>query len=263
METHLLNPHPDLSDRFPQWSQNETREFIAIRAELDRTFMETKRNRLLWDLISNRMREKGFHRSAEQCKCKWKNLVTRYKGSETMDPEAIRQFPFQEELRAIFAARMQRLLWQQESDSAAAGSSGVKKTVKSDEEEEESMDECDADKGGKKKRKLGPTGRGDNRNTSSSTGTSSNAYEMLEEFLKNQLRIEMQWCKDEEVREEERRAKEKEWRQNMETLERERILMDRRWREKEEQRRAREEARAERRDQLITALLNKLIHESI
>ncbi|XP_068667741.1 trihelix transcription factor GT-3b-like [Aristolochia californica] len=256
MGTARLNPHPDLFDRFPQWSQNETREFIAIRAELDRTFMETKRNRLLWDLVSNTMKEKGFYRSADQCKCKWKNLVTRYKGSETMDPDAIRQFPFQEELRAVFSARMQRLLWQQESDSG-----GVKRMVKSDEEEEESMmNECDADKGGKKKRKLAPTGRGDNRNTSSRTGSSNNKYEILQEFLKNQLRIEMQWCKGEEARQEERRAKEMEWRQTMEALDRERILMDRRWTEKEEQRRVREEVRAERRDQLITALLNKLIH---
>ena len=50
-----------------------------IRSELDQTFMETKRNKQLWEVISNTMKEKGYHRSAEQCKCKWKNLVTRYK----------------------------------------------------------------------------------------------------------------------------------------------------------------------------------------
>lgn len=69
----------DAGDRFPQWSIQETKEFLIIRAELDRAFMETKRNKLLWEVISTKMREKGFHRSAEQCKCKWKNLVTRYK----------------------------------------------------------------------------------------------------------------------------------------------------------------------------------------
>lgn len=80
MEAHYLNVNPESGgDRFPQWSLNETREFLAIRAELDRTFMETKRNKLLWDVISSKMKEKGFIRSAEQCKCKWKNLVTRYK----------------------------------------------------------------------------------------------------------------------------------------------------------------------------------------
>lgn len=69
----------DVTDRFPQWSIQETKEFLMIRAELDQTFMETKRNKQLWEVISNGMKEKGYHRSAEQCKCKWKNLVTRYK----------------------------------------------------------------------------------------------------------------------------------------------------------------------------------------
>ena len=50
-----------------------------IRAELDPTFMETKRNKLLWEVIATKMKDKGYNRSAEQCKCKWKNLVTRYK----------------------------------------------------------------------------------------------------------------------------------------------------------------------------------------
>jgi hypothetical protein len=69
----------DVTDRFPQWSIQETKEFLMIRSELDQTFMETKRNKQLWEVISNNMKEKGYHRSAEQCKCKWKNLVTRYK----------------------------------------------------------------------------------------------------------------------------------------------------------------------------------------
>jgi hypothetical protein len=49
-----------------------------------------------------------------------------------------------------------------------------------------------------------------------------------------------------------------EWRQTMEALENERIMMEQRWREREEQRRIRDEARAEKRDALITALLNRL-----
>lgn len=66
-------------DRFPQWSAQETRDFLMIRAELDPTFMETKRNKLLWELVSTRMKENGYNRSPLQCKCKWKNLITRYK----------------------------------------------------------------------------------------------------------------------------------------------------------------------------------------
>lgn len=50
-----------------------------IRAELDPNFMETKRNKALWEVVATKMKDKGYNRSAEQCKCKWKNLVTRYK----------------------------------------------------------------------------------------------------------------------------------------------------------------------------------------
>lgn len=74
-----ISVNVDASDRFPQWSIQETKELLVIRAELDQTFMETKRNKLLWEVIATKMKEKGHHRSAEQCKCKWKNLVTRYK----------------------------------------------------------------------------------------------------------------------------------------------------------------------------------------
>ena len=85
-QQHQLHQQPPITvnvdaDRFPQWSIQETKEFLMIRAELDRSFMETKRNKLLWEVISTKMREKGYNRSAEQCKCKWKNLVTRYKVS--------------------------------------------------------------------------------------------------------------------------------------------------------------------------------------
>lgn len=78
-QQHHITVNVDTSDRFPQWSVQETKEFLMIRAELDRNFMETKRNKLLWEVVATKMKEKGFNRSADQCKCKWKNLVTRYK----------------------------------------------------------------------------------------------------------------------------------------------------------------------------------------
>lgn len=77
--------HPNIAsgvgggERFPQWNVLETRDFLMIRAELDQTFIETKRNKLLWEVISKKMKGNGYYRSAEQCKAKWKNLVTRYK----------------------------------------------------------------------------------------------------------------------------------------------------------------------------------------
>ncbi|EEF28748.1 transcription factor, putative [Ricinus communis] len=230
-----------------------------IRAELDRTFMETKRNKLLWEVISNKMKEKGFHRSAEQCKCKWKNLVTRYKGCETMEPESLRQqFPFYNELQAIFAARMQRMLWA-EAEGGAGGSS-KKKAVQVLSDEEDDNEDSEGEKGSiKKKKKTKSTTTGG----SGSVNNNNNLKEILRDFMRQQMQMEMQWREAFEARENERRIKEMEWRQTMEALENERIMMDRRWREREEQRRMREEARAEKRDALITALLNKLRREEM
>lgn len=89
-----LHPHPTAAmgggvaadDDFPrrdervlQWGQQETRDFIGIRAELETEFNGSKRNKSLWEVVSCKMKERGFVRSADQCKCKWKNLVMRYK----------------------------------------------------------------------------------------------------------------------------------------------------------------------------------------
>ncbi|KAJ4704426.1 trihelix transcription factor GT-3b-like [Melia azedarach] len=255
-----ISVNVDSSDRFPQWSVQETKELLVIRAELDRTFMETKRNKLLWEVISTRMKEKGYNRSAEQCKCKWKNLVTRYKGCETMEPEAMRQqFPFYSELQAIFTARMQRMLWA-EAEGGASGSKSKNKSVQLSSDEEDDNEDSEGEKGSaRKKRKSKSRGN----IGGSGSGNSSNLREILEDFMKQQMQIEMQWREAFEARENERRMKEMEWRQTMEALENERIMMDRRWREREEQRRMREEARAEKRDALITALLNKLRREDM
>ncbi|EXB99431.1 Trihelix transcription factor GT-3b [Morus notabilis] len=252
----------DVSDRFPQWSMQETKELLMIRAELDQTFMETKRNKLLWEVIANKMKEKGFNRSPEQCKCKWKNLVTRYKGCETMEAETVRQqFPFYNELQAIFTARMQRMLW-----AEAEGTGSKKKAValSSDDDDDEHNDGSE----GEQKGNIGSTMRkkmkkvkaiGSSSGTTSGGGISSNNLkEILDDFMKQQMQMEAQWREAFEAREKERRLKEMEWRQTMEALESERLMMERRWREREEQRRMREEARAEKRDALITALLNKL-----
>ncbi|ESR42645.1 hypothetical protein CICLE_v10012342mg [Citrus x clementina] len=267
-QQHLQHPphisvNVDTSDRFPQWSVQETKEFLVIRAELDRSFMETKRNKLLWEVISTRMREKGYNRSAEQCKCKWKNLVTRYKGCETMEPEAMRQqFPFYNELQAIFASRMQRMLW---AETEGGSKKKAAAAVQLSSEEEDFNEESEGEKGNvmrKKKKSKSSTG-GAGASGSGSASSSHNFKEILEEFMKQQMQMEMQWREAFEARENERRIKEMEWRQTMEALENERIMMDRRLREREEQRRMREEARAEKRDALITALLNKLRREDM
>ncbi|CAI9298668.1 unnamed protein product [Lactuca saligna] len=231
-------------ERFPQWSVQETGEFLMIRAELDPRFMEIKRNKLLWEVISRKMKERGYNRSAEQCKAKWKNLVTRYKGCETVEDDSVRQqFPFYNDLDAIFTARMQRMLW-----TETEGSKKRMMPFSSDDDEESDLEKT-------KKKKVAIK--------SSNIGTYSNTKEILGEFMKQQMQIEKQWMKAFEEKEEERRSKEMEWRQTMMALEKERMMLDQRWREKEEQRMMREEVRSQKRDALFTALFNMLARQDL
>ena len=258
-------------DRIPQWGYHETKEFIAIRADLEKDFTQTKRNKTLWELIAARMKEKGFRRSSEQCKCKWKNLVNRYKGKETSDPENGRQCPFFEELHAIFTERaknMQRLLLESEG-----GSSRPKKKLKrlkglpgEKSSDEYSEDEDDEDEESEDERIMRNKKRKADRERQRVTAEKSRAnsmQEVLQDFFQQQQRIEVQWRESVERREQDRRMVEQDWRQAMEKLERERIQMEQAWREREEHRRAREEGRAEKRDALLTTLLNRLIREDL
>ncbi|XP_054781499.1 trihelix transcription factor GT-3b-like isoform X2 [Prosopis cineraria] len=187
----------------------------------------------------------------------------RHQACETMEPEALRQhFPFYNELQLIFASRMQRMLW-----AEAEGGGSKKKALQnlSSEEEDEEEDDnnkevSEGDQKGtsssrkKKMKKKGLKGS----NISSVSDSLRNMKEILQGFMKQQMQMEAQWMEAYEAREKERRMKELEWRQTMEALENEKIKMDQRWREREEQRRLVEEARADKRDALVTALLNKL-----
>ncbi|KAF8027994.1 hypothetical protein BT93_E0797 [Corymbia citriodora subsp. variegata] len=283
MASSLLSPAPSAAapqqqqqQHQPQWSQQETREFIRIRAELERDFTAAKRNKNLWEIVSARMKERGYRRTPEQCKCKWKNLMNRYKGKETSDPDDGRKCPFFEELHALFTERaknMQRLRLESEGTSVQ-----VKKKLKrygsnqssdelleADEEDEDYSDEEKPSKVSSRKRKAKEVAINKHLGgTSGVSGRSGSAdtLEMLKDFFKQQQVMEMQWRDMMERRARERLLFEQEWRQSMEKLERERLMVEQAWREQEEQRRLREENRAERRDALLTTLLNKLLHES-
>ncbi|CAI8588337.1 unnamed protein product [Vicia faba] len=276
MISREMSPAPVREERLPsqpQWSQQETREFIGIRAELERDFTASKRNKTLWEVVSAKMRERGYRRSPEQCKCKWKNLVNRYKGKETSDPEHGKQCPFFEELHAVFTERahnMQRLLLESETRPAQA-KKGVKRTSgyrsseefsEDDEEVEDDSEEEKPARSNTRKRKASKIAMEKSSRANNASSSTGNVQEMLKDFFQQQLRMEMQWREMMERRAHERQLFEQEWRQSMEKLERERLMIEQEWREREEHRRLREESRAERRDALLTTLLNRLTHES-
>ncbi|EOY25433.1 hypothetical protein QQP08_012001 [Theobroma cacao] len=259
-----------------QWGPEETRELILIRGELERDFTAAKRNKTLWEIVSARMRDRGYIRTPDQCKCKWKNLLNRYKGKETSDPENGRQFPFFEELHAVFTERaknMQRLLLESEAGSTqakkrmrriSADRSSDEFSEEEDDDEDESEEERHARSISSRKRKADRVvlDKSPRPNSGTSSTSSTGLQEMLREFFQQQQRMEMQWREMMERRARERQLFEQEWRQSMEKLERERLMVEQAWREREEQRRLREESRAERRDALLTTLLNKLINDN-
>ncbi|TVU28146.1 hypothetical protein EJB05_19655, partial [Eragrostis curvula] len=91
------------------------------------------------------------------------------------------------------------------------------------------------------------------------TQASAGIRGLLQEFLEQQLRLDLRRQEMMERHAQERLFFEEQWRQAMQRMERERLMLEQQWMEREEQRRAREEARAQRRDALLTNLLTRLL----
>ncbi|CAI5470551.1 unnamed protein product [Closterium sp. Yama58-4] len=111
------------ADRQSHWGFHETKELIALRAEMERDFVPGRTSNHVWETISARMKEKGYRRTPNQCKCKWKVLVNRYKNKE-LSADGSRSCPFFEEVDAIFKQRarnMDRLLVQAEGGGTPGG----------------------------------------------------------------------------------------------------------------------------------------------
>lgn len=290
-----LQPSASLDrERLPQWSHAETATFLAVRAELDHSFLTTKRNKALWEAVSARLQGQGFARTPDQCKSKWKNLVTRFKGTEAAaaaahqsqdaDPasassaaaqQAARQFPFHDEMRRIFDARVERAQALERKrakgkDVRTEDDEGGGEGEDDDDEEEELAEAAEVGEdeaagsrvvaaadarggGGDKKRRrkhaVAPA---------RSSADQGEVEAMLREFMRRQVEMEERWMEAAEAREAERRAREEEWRNAMVALGEERLALVRRWREREDAWRARAEEREERRHQLVAALLAKL-----
>ncbi|KAF2316104.1 hypothetical protein GH714_041078 [Hevea brasiliensis] len=73
----VLSPGTEISplaskEKLPQqqqqWTEQETKDLIGIRAELEKDFTVAKRNKALWEIVSANMRERGYRRTPDQCK---------------------------------------------------------------------------------------------------------------------------------------------------------------------------------------------------
>ena len=190
-------------------------------------------------------------------------------GKETSDPENGRQCPFFEELHAVFTERarnMQRQLLESEPGASVKRKlkrpSGDRSSVESD-GEDGGVESQDEEPMHSRKRKADDKKQQSQRMPEKSRTGVSSIHELLQDFLAQQQRIDIQWQETMERRAQERIVFEQEWRQTMQNLEQERLMLEHSWMQREEQRRMREEARAEKRDALLTTLLNKLLQEDL
>ncbi|KAF2539789.1 hypothetical protein F2Q70_00006934 [Brassica cretica] len=169
---------------------------------------------------------------------------------------------------------MQRVLWS-EATEASTSSKRKNHQFSSDEEEEEEAEEPNQSINEElvafvetqekvittstctNPRKRAKKGKGITGSTKAETAGST-LKEILEDFMRQTVKMEKEWRDAWEMKEREREKRETEWRRRMSELEEERSATERRWMERENERRLREEARAQKRDTIIDILLSKL-----
>lgn len=262
--------------RMAQWGFQETKEFIAMRAELEKVFIHTKRNKRLWEVIVTKMKEKGYRRNADQCKCKWKNLVHSYKmvmstseGKETSEPNNGR-CPFYKELNVIFTERtknMDKILLESGPMMKKRWRKGLPQQLCHDQDSgelREGEDDLDEISGGERRPKWKRiTDRRETQRNMAAMSRANHMQDVLESFFEQLQHMEVQWRASMRRREEERKARAQEFQNAMQRLENERLVREQQCRDIEEQRRAREEARAEKRDILFSVILSRLAKEEL
>lgn len=260
---------PKRDERVVQWGNQETRHLMAIRAELEAQFSVAKRQKGLWELVAAKLKDFGYFRTADQCKCKWKNLVLRFKGKEASDPDNHHE---------LLARRnhMPQLVHKSE-----AGPMQLRKRVKranadvsSSDFVQDSGDDVTNDQIGmlkdgfpqNRRVEKGKRSRTPEEPTAAKVGNNGNALtaiqETLRSFFQQQQSIDAEWRESLEKQAQQRMLLELEWQQRKEKLERERIMHEQALKEREEQRKAREEVRADKREALLTILLKKLVQEN-
>ncbi|XP_044524686.1 zinc finger and SCAN domain-containing protein 20 [Gracilinanus agilis] len=87
------------------WSYEETKTFLAILGEspFSEKLRTCHQNRPVYRAISERLRERGFLRTLEQCRYRIKNLLRNYRKAKSSHPPGT--CPFYEELDTLVKAR--------------------------------------------------------------------------------------------------------------------------------------------------------------
>ncbi|KAL8225579.1 hypothetical protein R6Q57_018136 [Mikania cordata] len=85
-----------------RWPRQETLALIRIRSEMDAAFRDSNLKAPLWDEVSRKLSNLGFHRSAKKCREKFENVYKyhrRTKEGRTSKPDKI--YRFSDELQAL------------------------------------------------------------------------------------------------------------------------------------------------------------------
>ncbi|KAI5073027.1 hypothetical protein GOP47_0011040 [Adiantum capillus-veneris] len=106
------------------WHREETLALLRIKSEMEAVFHDSPAiKEALWEEVSRKLQESGFHRSAKKCKEKFENVHKYYK--KTKDGKAEKQdgkaYLFQTELQAIYAASQERDVEAGEISAMAGG----------------------------------------------------------------------------------------------------------------------------------------------
>eukprot|EP00252_Welwitschia_mirabilis_P016360 TRINITY_DN36094_c0_g1_i1.p1 TRINITY_DN36094_c0_g1~~TRINITY_DN36094_c0_g1_i1.p1 ORF type:complete len:271 (+),score=78.77 TRINITY_DN36094_c0_g1_i1:146-958(+) len=242
--------------RIDQWGFQETSHLIAIKSQLDESGIFFEKDQQ-WSLVSARMAEIGFCKSAGQCKNHWKGLVSQYKTFSSMENPSTSSFPFLNQLHAAMIRRQNQM---QDMRMKA-------KIEVSDENDDTESVKIERPKAiarvpsNSKKRKAQQQEQQQQQSHKGKTNGFNSIQEVLLEFLREQRESENAWRKMIEERERSRKRREEEWMKRMESIEKERLRMECIWREKEEERRSKEEVLYQKRDSLLTTLLTQLIQQ--
>ncbi|OVA20127.1 SANT/Myb domain [Macleaya cordata] len=69
-----------------RWPQEETLALLRIRSEMDAQFRDANPNGLLWEIVSRKLEQMGYHRDSKKCKEKFKNIYKYYKRTKERVP---------------------------------------------------------------------------------------------------------------------------------------------------------------------------------
>ncbi|KAF2297538.1 hypothetical protein GH714_025319 [Hevea brasiliensis] len=75
-----------------RWPRQETLALLKIRSDMDAVFRDSSLKGPLWEEVSRKLAELGYHRSAKKCKEKFENVYKYHKRTKEADP-AINAMP--------------------------------------------------------------------------------------------------------------------------------------------------------------------------